>query len=281
MSALLKIANWNELFENNRTREMKTMAWVPIPNKLDGDGYTELLDHKNGPAHYAAWMACVIIASRSAGGCGIPAGTCVGRGTLLRSDKTPHDSWSLSRISRIPRNIFEEAIPRLLRIGWLESQVFEIKEDTETPQEGAGFPQEGALRPSRAHAGAERNGTERNGKKGTEEHSCSTDVEPASHFDRWWKVYPRKVGKKKCAKAHALALKGLALSRNESHSDAAEWLLTVTMAFAESPKGRSGQYCPHPETWLNQGRWDDNPAEWENKTQPSTSTSVDFSKNDL
>ena len=40
-----RIRDWQRHFENNRTRELKVMAWVPVPNKMDGDGYTELVTH--------------------------------------------------------------------------------------------------------------------------------------------------------------------------------------------------------------------------------------------
>ena len=67
MLQLLKIADWDELYENSRTRDMKRMQWVPVPCKFDGEGYTELVvGHKNGPAHYAAWMAFLLSAARTA-----------------------------------------------------------------------------------------------------------------------------------------------------------------------------------------------------------------------
>ena len=45
---IYKISGWDKHFENNRTRELKFLSWVPFPNKHDGDGYTELMDHKDG-----------------------------------------------------------------------------------------------------------------------------------------------------------------------------------------------------------------------------------------
>jgi len=106
---VLRVKDWNLLFENNRTRGLKHLDWVPIQNNLDGDGYTELVDHPNGAAHLGAWLAIVQIASR-----------CQTRGMLTRDNGRPHTAESLARISRIPVVIFEEALPRLLRIGWLE-----------------------------------------------------------------------------------------------------------------------------------------------------------------
>jgi hypothetical protein len=52
-----RVKDWSKIYENNRTRELKRMDWVPIPNKMDGDGFTELVDHPNGAAHLGAWLA--------------------------------------------------------------------------------------------------------------------------------------------------------------------------------------------------------------------------------
>ena len=162
-TAILRIAGWNQHFENNRTRELKALAWVPIPNKMDGDGYTQLVDHPDGAAHFGAWIAIVEIASR-----------CDPRGTLLRECRRQvpatsqdgaglqigHDSVSLSRISRISEQIFRDAIPRLIEIGWLELLNHCGQVLTSIPQEGATIPQEGASSRVRAGARAEWNGME-------------------------------------------------------------------------------------------------------------------------
>src|SRR5687767_7543220 len=107
---MLRIVDWDKHFENNRTKELKKLSWVPFPNKHDGDGFTELLDHPNGAAHYGAWCAIVQVASK-----------CDPRGTLSRDGARPHDVASLSRITRIPEPVLTEAIQRLINpIGWLE-----------------------------------------------------------------------------------------------------------------------------------------------------------------
>lgn len=116
-----RIRDWNEHFENNRSREIKRMDWVPMPNKMDGSGYAELLDHPNGAAHFGAWVAIVEIASRR------PV-----RGEL------PHGGADICRVlwrmSRIPAVVFEEAIPRLLDIQWIEE--FTVESRT-VPQDAA------------------------------------------------------------------------------------------------------------------------------------------------
>jgi hypothetical protein len=140
---MLRVKDWSDHFENNRTRDMVRMEWVPFPNKHDGDGFTELMDHPDGVTHFGAWVLIVQVASK----CGLPAGRCgigaVPRGTLLRATGKPYDAKSLARVTGADEKVFAEAIPRLLSIGWLE-EIPEIRVETAIPQEGAGAPQEGA-----------------------------------------------------------------------------------------------------------------------------------------
>lgn len=121
-----RITRWHDHFENNRTRELKRLDWVPVPNKMDGDGYTELVGHDNGAAHLGAWLAIVEVASK-----------CDPRGTLLRENLTPHDAGSLSRVTRLPTPVFTEVLPRLVRIGWVELYNLETQEVITIPQDDA------------------------------------------------------------------------------------------------------------------------------------------------
>lgn len=82
-------------------------------------------------------------------------------------------------------------------------------------------------------------------------------------FERWYVAYPRKTGKEKAAASFGRALKRIAASRELSNADALDWLCEVTQRFAASPAGSAGRYTPHPATWLNDGRYDDDPQEWQ------------------
>ena len=184
---VIRVVDWIKHFENNRTKELKHLDWVPIPNRMDGDGYTQLVDHENGGAHLGAWLAIVEIASRTGD-------HHTQRGVLLRSDGTPHTPQSLARISRLPASLFEEAIARLLEIRWIERIPLEslqviapdaalaaqngkghskpktdahqdsLPQDAATiPQDAATIPQDAA--PLRARASAH---SQKERKKGTE-----------------------------------------------------------------------------------------------------------------
>lgn len=152
MAVLYRVKGWAQHFENNRTRNLKHMDWIPLPNKLDGDGYTDLVSHPEGAAHFGAWVACVEVASK-----------CEPRGTLMRDGARPHDPASLARITRLPRQVFEQAIPRLLSIGWLTSEVVASSTDTEISHEGAAHSHDSAARSQDTDYGREGNGTEGNG----------------------------------------------------------------------------------------------------------------------
>lgn len=87
-----------------------------------------------------------------------------------------------------------------------------------------------------------------------------------------YKAYPRKVGKAAAIKAINKALHfisgGVAEvpDRIDPHKTPADWLLdrveTYATAVAKWPK-EERKFVPHPATWFNQGRYDDDPAEWQ------------------
>ncbi len=106
--ARYRVKDWSVHFEKNRTRELKRMEWVAVPNRMDGRGYTALVDHPNGASHLGAWLAILEIASRSTKRGDIP------------QDGATNTETCLARISRLPVQIFMEVIPRLVDIGWIE-----------------------------------------------------------------------------------------------------------------------------------------------------------------
>lgn len=72
--------------------------------------------------------------------------------------------------------------------------------------------------------------------------------EKESSFDRFWSAYPRKVGKGEARKAFA-KIKGVPVDTMiqavEKQKQSTQW------------QRDGGQYIPHPATWLNQERWED------------------------
>lgn len=79
--------------------------------------------------------------------------------------------------------------------------------------------------------------------------------EPAllERFDRWYQTYPRKVGKGAARRAW------LKLRPDEALT---ERMIAAVARQKTSPQWvkDGGQYIPHPATWLNQERWEDEAA---------------------
>jgi hypothetical protein len=80
-------------------------------------------------------------------------------------------------------------------------------------------------------------------------------------FAEWWRAYPKKVGQKAALKAWKKA-KGkpplpVLLAAVEKQKTWAQW------------QRDGGQYIPNPSTWLNQGRWNDEPPEAQSRASPA------------
>lgn len=94
----------------------------------------------------------------------------------------------------------------------------------------------------------------------------SSPAKPSMEFDRFWAEYPRKVGKQAAIKAYDKALK---ITSQEQILQGIKLLRTETA-------GKEVNFIPHPATWLNDGRWDDEPSQ----TKPAANSpwSKDFYK---
>jgi len=71
-------------------------------------------------------------------------------------------------------------------------------------------------------------------------------------FESFYKVYPRHVGRQAAEKAFAKALRVAP----------AERIVAGAKRFAADPNlppKEDARFIPHPSTWLNEGRWDDDP----------------------
>ena len=75
-----------------------------------------------------------------------------------------------------------------------------------------------------------------------------------TEIDNIYKAYPRHTAPVAAKKAIEKALLKSGLNYDT--------MMERVKKFAQSKKGR-GEFCPHPATWFNQGRYDDDPAEWD------------------
>lgn len=176
---VLRIRDWNTIFESAESRKLKTLRWVSIPNKTSGQGYTALIDNPDGPMHYAAWIAIVIVCSQRE-----PREK---RGILPEADGTLGGiSRALGRISRLPPDIFAAALPRLLsdpEISWIEQVVDSSGKSPEMPGKSPEMPGES----SPYIGGKGRGGKGREGDKRTEP-ACVTMARLSAFLAPWPRV---------------------------------------------------------------------------------------------
>ncbi len=73
-------------------------------------------------------------------------------------------------------------------------------------------------------------------------------------FDRFWQAYPRKTGKDAALRAW---------DKRKPDADLAARILAAVQAQCAWPQWTKdgGQFIPHPATWLNQARWEDEPPQ--------------------
>lgn len=92
--------------------------------------------------------------------------------------------------------------------------------------------------------------------KNTRDRGRKTDELAEQLYD----AYPRHVGKGAALKAIRRAAEVVA-NRNGA-ADAGAWLLERVKAYAATRDGQDPKFTPHPATWFNQGRYDDDEQEW-------------------
>lgn len=109
---LYRIKNWESIYENNRSRTVKDLAWVAIPNRHDGEGYSSIMAHSRSAEIFAAWILMLQVASR-----------CQPRGSLMRDHGRPHTPQSMALKTRAKPEWFVLALELLTseEIGWIEA----------------------------------------------------------------------------------------------------------------------------------------------------------------
>ena len=80
-----------------------------------------------------------------------------------------------------------------------------------------------------------------------ERKNLKTPPKASIEFDKFWISYPRKVGKEAARKAFIKAMTKTTAAKIMSGVED----LRIRVA------GKDQQFTPHPATWLNEGRWDD------------------------
>ena len=102
-------------------------------------------------------------------------------------------------------------------------------------------------RPPKASGFSETKKSQGQGQGHSQGHIPPKSPSEGDAFERFWSVYPRKVGKQSAKRAFERVKVPL------------ETLVTAVerQKCSDQWAQNNGQFIPHPATWLNQGRWDD------------------------
>ena len=145
------------------------------------------------------------------------------------------------------------AIDELIEIGAVEkshrkdgngftSNLYVVKKVvTRAPQGRAPTPEGGAQAPEGGDTGVPLTRT--------------SELEPVNknqltnEFEIFWSIYPRRTGKQAAKASFEKAVKSVGLDK----------VMDGVRALANDPNLPEEKFIPNPATWLNQGRWDDDP----------------------
>lgn len=117
MAKLYQIRNWDELYENHKSRLIDDCSWCPIPNKQDGLGYGRILldPDGQGAAMYGCFVAIVLLCSKQSRP---RAGWLTDTG---RRDGIPLNSIDLSITTKMQTGLIEVTLSKMCSqdIGWM------------------------------------------------------------------------------------------------------------------------------------------------------------------
>lgn len=225
----IKIRDWDINFEADRSRQWKNIKWVPIPNK-QGLGYKKVMAQKNGATIFGCWIALVE------------------QGSLCdpRGDLSKYTIEELSIKTLIPLTILTESIDYILQnLDWIEVVENHDKNVKECQKYCSTPPRTNSML---CHVmSCSSSSTEKDSSLVT-----STRIITTKTFELFWEAYPKKVGKKAAEKVWL---------KIKSPSETLEKILTALswQKKCEQWSKEDGQFIPYPSTYLNQGRWMDEP----------------------
>jgi len=220
---MYQVNNWSEHFEGAKSKTYKNKTSCQMPTK-HGLGYRKLIRAKNGPAMFGAWCALVQVLSRHQS----PRhGYLTDTGS---SDGIPLVSDDLELLTDIPAKVFSEMLQVCAseRIGWV----------TDTTRILDGYHAD-TLVPLDLDSDLDL------------DLDLDSDLD-SCRFDEFWKLYPVKKGKANAEKKWTL---------KKCDVIAPEIMADVEARIAREWDMSQKQYIPHPATYLNGERWNDEVTE--------------------
>ena len=126
-----QVIDWNEHYENAKSRTVKSPSWCAIPNKQSGLSYRRMV--REHPDFYAVFVGIVLACSAQPGK--IRDGWLTHDGTPTGQPWTPED---LQDKTGFKTELVAEALPYLSseRIGWLANRAKPKKGKGDSPFHG-------------------------------------------------------------------------------------------------------------------------------------------------
>jgi len=173
---LIRVKNWDKIYENNKTRILKNLDRIQIPINWGSDGYLDMMEREDGSALFGAWIALIQVAAK-----------CNKRGTLVRSNGLPHTQETISRLTRIPVETIKNMLDFSVNVSkWLE--IMEMAVDGQ--QSGIEVPDEAQR--SGEEGSTDRRGQERIGMEGKE----GEELSPGTIFEKPIEIRKAKFAEK-------------------------------------------------------------------------------------
>jgi hypothetical protein len=188
---------------------------------------------------------------------------------------------SLAGAGKEGRDAIQSALNELLEHGYVRrsqgraaaGKFAEIEYELCDPPTVAGFSVHGSAVSGSAVSGE--SATKKN--ISSEEHHSEVmfaldqpEAPSVTSFAEFYMAYPRKVGKEAARRAFERAAK----------SAAPQLIVDGARRYATDPNLPEKQFIPHPATWLNDGRWDDEPLPPRAAAASAHPSTEDFAEGD-
>lgn len=232
----LQVKDWDDNFENNKSRERDQCSFVCVPNKQDGMGLVWILSEPDGAAIYGIWNLIIGACSRQSR---------PRHGYLTDNGRADGCPWTVDDMAlrwRRPPSEIQRSIDVLLspKVGWI------IDLGVDAPEVPAECPPD-AL---------EGNRREEKGSAPPAPVGVFTQADVAAIAG----AYPLKTGLKGAHNSIRETLT-LLLPRFKTHAETVAWLLGRVAAFAASHAGQTTSKSAR--WWFADGCYDDDPAAWQ------------------
>lgn len=257
-----RVKDWNQHFENNKSRERDRCQFVCVPNKQHGMGFTRLMGEPDGAAIYGVWHMILGACSQQRSP----------RAGWLTDDGTAGGHrWTIEDIAfkfRRPESEIVRALEVLTspRVGWIEVSANLLPADCPSPA-----PVESIERPPDARELPAECLGRKEGKKEEKEPPISPvpgeleivdgtekpdkprkppSLKASPAFDAFWAAWPgggRKRGKEDCLKKWVRG--GL------DHIAGNVMAALATAKESRDFTKENGAFIPMPVRWLNQTPW--------------------------